>query len=67
MDRLDALKNFISYILKNYIRDREKGFTYKISQEGKTELQGRIDDTLDRLNKNVEAEKEVKDEKLKDF
>merc|ERR1711933_362681 len=67
-DRIDArngLESFL-YNLKNTLEDEEKGVADKISAGDKKELQDMIDETLDWLEDNPEAEKEDYDEKMKE-
>merc|ERR1712238_358554 len=64
-ERIDAhngLESFV-YNLKNTLDDDEKGLADKISPEDKKELQDMIDETLDWMDENPEAEKEEYDEK----
>merc|ERR1712110_1409618 len=67
-ERIDARNGLESYVynLKNQLEDDENGLADKISQEDKKELQDMIDETLDWMDKNPEAEKEEYDEKQKD-
>ena len=67
-ERIDARNGLESYLynLKNTLEDDEKGVNDKISAEDKKELQDTIDETLDWLESNPEAEKADYDEKLKD-
>jgi len=67
-ERIDARNGLESYLynLKNTLDDDEKGVADKISAEDKKELQDMIDETLDWLDENPEAEKEDYDEKQKD-
>ena len=67
-DRIDArngLESFV-YNLKNTLDDDEKGLADKLSPEDKKELQDMIDETLDWMEENPEAEKEEYDEKQKE-
>jgi len=67
-DRIDArngLESFL-YNLKNTLEDEEKGVADKISAGDKKELQDLIDETLDWLDDNPEADKEDYDAKLKE-
>merc|ERR1712187_908741 len=66
-ERIDARNGLESYVynLKNQLED-ENGLAEKISQEDKKELQDMIDETLDWMDKNPEAEKEEYDEKQKE-
>jgi len=68
-ERIDArngLESFL-YNLKNTLEDDEKGLADKISAEDKKELQDAIDEVLDWLEENPEAEKEDYDEKQKEI
>jgi heat shock protein 5 len=67
-DRIDARNGLESYLynLKNSLEDEEKGVSDKISAEDKKELQDIIDETLDWMDSNPEADKEDYDEKLKE-
>merc|ERR1712147_399904 len=67
-ERIDARNGLESYVynLKNQLEDDENGLAEKISQEDKKELQDMIDETLDWMDKNPEAEKEEYDEKQKE-
>merc|ERR1712134_219468 len=67
-ERIDArngLESFV-YNLKNTLEDDEKGLADKLSPEDKKELQDMIDETLDWMAENPEAEKEEYDEKQKE-
>merc|ERR1712130_614415 len=67
-ERIDARNGLESYVynLKNQLEDDEKGLADKISPEDKKELQDTIDETLDWMDENPEAEKEDYDQKQKD-
>merc|ERR1711935_1149436 len=67
-DRIDAKNGLESYLynLKNTLDDDEKGVSDKISAEDKKELQDMIDETLDWMDENPEADKEDYDEKMKE-
>merc|ERR1719333_924926 len=67
-DRIDARNGLESYVynLKNTLDDDEKGLADKLSPEDKKELQDMIDETLDWMDENPEAEKEDYDEKQKE-
>merc|ERR1711966_446735 len=67
-ERIDAKNGLESYLynLKNQLEDEEKGIADKISAGDKKELQDLIDETLDWLEDNPEAEKEDYDEKMKE-
>merc|ERR1711935_326223 len=67
-DRIDArngLESFL-YNLKNTLEDEEKGVADAITLEDKKELQDTIDETLDWMDENPEADKEDYDEKQKE-
>jgi len=67
-DRIDARNGLESYVynLKNQLDDDEKGLADKLSPEDKKELQDTIDETLDWMDENPEADKEDYDEKQKE-
>merc|ERR1712086_1231108 len=67
-DRIDSRNGLESYVynLKNTLNDDEKGLADKITPEDKKELQDMIDETLDWMDENPEAEKEEYDEKEKE-
>merc|ERR1712003_217151 len=67
-ERIDAKNGLESYLynLKNQLEDEEKGIADKISAGDKKELQDLIDETLDWLEDNPEADKEDYDEKMKE-
>merc|ERR1712125_131432 len=67
-ERIDARNGLESYIynLKNTLEDDEKGLSDTISAEDKKEMQDMIDETLDWMDENPEADKEDYDEKLKE-
>ena len=67
-DRIDARNGLESYLynLKNTLEDDEKGISDSISAQDKKELQDMIDETLDWMDSNPEADKEDYDEKLKE-
>merc|ERR1712232_468932 len=67
-ERIDARNGLESYVynLKNQLDDDEKGLADKLSPEDKKELQDSIDETLDWMEENPEAEKEDYDEKQKE-
>merc|ERR1740123_2776637 len=67
-ERIDARNGLESYVynLKNQLDDDEKGLADKLSPEDKKELQDTIDETLDWMDENPEAEKEDYDEKQKE-
>merc|ERR1740123_597445 len=67
-ERIDARNGLESYVynLKNQLDDDEKGLADKLSPEDKKELQDMIDETLDWMDENPEAEKEDYDGKQKE-
>merc|ERR1712086_759374 len=67
-ERIDAKNGLESYLynLKNQLEDEEKGIADKISAGDKKELQDLIDETLDWMDENPEADKEDYDEKMKE-
>lgn len=67
-ERIDARNGLESYLynLKNTLEDDEKGLSDNISAEDKKELQDMIDETLDWMDSNPEADKEDYDEKMKE-
>merc|ERR1712179_170360 len=67
-ERIDARNGLESYLynLKNTLEDDEKGLADSLSAEDKKELQDMIDETLDWMDENPEADKEDYDEKLKE-
>jgi len=67
-ERIDARNGLESYLynLKNTLDDEEKGVADNISPEDKKELQDVIDEVLDWMDENPEAEKEDYDEKQKE-
>merc|ERR1712154_162438 len=67
-ERIDARNGLESYLynLKNTMEDDEKGLADQLSAEDKKELTDTIDETLDWMDENPEAEKEDYDEKLKE-
>jgi heat shock protein 5 len=68
-DRIDArngLESFV-YNLKNTLDDEEKGVAAGISPQDKKELQDMIDETLDWMDENPEAEKDDYSEKQKEI
>jgi len=68
-ERIDAKNGLESYVynLKNTLEDDEKGLADKLSPEDKKELQDMIDETLDWMEENPEAEKEDYDDKQKEI
>jgi heat shock protein 5 len=66
--RIDSRNGLESYLynLKNTLDDDEKGLADNISAEDKKELQDTIDETLDWMDGNPEADKEDYDGKLKE-
>ena len=67
-ERIDARNGLESYLynLKNTLDDDEKGLADQLSAEDKKELTDMIDETLDWMDENPEADKEDYDEKLKE-
>merc|ERR1712071_749979 len=67
-ERIDSRNGLESYVynLKNQLDDDEKGLADKLSPEDKKELQDMIDETLDWMEENPEADKEDYDEKQKE-
>merc|ERR1740117_1761919 len=67
-ERIDSRNGLESYLynLKNTLEDDEKGISDNISAEDKKELQDMIDETLDWMDENPEADKEDYDEKQKE-
>jgi heat shock protein 5 len=67
-ERIDARNGLESYLynLKNTLDDDEKGVADNISAEDKKELQDIVDETLDWMDENPEADKEDYNEKLKE-
>merc|ERR1712151_619610 len=67
-ERIDSRNGLESYLynLKNTLEDDEKGVSDNISAEDKKELQDLIDETLDWMDENPEADKEDYDEKNKE-
>jgi heat shock protein 5 len=67
-ERIDARNGLESYLynLKNTLDDDEKGLADNISAEDKKELQDMIDETLDWMDENPEADKEDYSEKMKE-
>merc|ERR1712011_20029 len=59
-DRIDARNGLESYLynLKNTLEDEEKGVADSISAEDKKEMQDMIDEVLDWMEENPEADKE---------
>jgi len=67
-ERIDSRNGLESYLynLKNTLEDDEKGVADNISAEDKKDLQDMIDETLDWMDENPEADKEDYDEKTKE-
>merc|ERR1712176_1428936 len=67
-ERIDAKNGLESYLynLKNTLEDEEKGVADSISAEDKKEMQDMIDEVLDWMEENPEADKEAYDEKQKE-
>jgi len=68
-ERIDARNGLESYLynLKNTLDDDEKGLADKVSAEDKKELQDSIDEVLDWLEENPEAETDEYNEKQKEI
>jgi len=68
-DRIDSRNGLESYLynLKNTLGDEEKGMADKISPQDKKELEDILDEALDWMDENPEAEKEDYDEKRKEI
>ncbi len=68
-ERIDSRNGLESYLynLKNTIEDEEKGLADKISAEDKKELQDAIDESLDWMEENAEAEADEYDAKRKEI
>jgi len=66
--RIDAKNGLEGYLynLKNTLDDDEKGLADKLSEEDKEELTGAIDEALDWMDENPEAEAEEFSEKQKE-
>merc|ERR1712085_33443 len=67
-ERIDAKNGLESYLynLKNTLNDEEKGISEKINAGDKKDLEDLIDESLDWLEDNPEAETEEYDEKRKE-
>merc|ERR1712224_1057265 len=67
-ERIDARNGLESYLynLKNTLDDDEKGLADKLSDEDKEELESTINEALDWLDENPEADKDEYDEKQKE-
>merc|ERR1712028_306720 len=67
-ERIDSRNGLESYLynLKNTLNDDEKGVADQLSAEDKKELEDTIDESLDWMDENPEAEKEEYDEKQKE-
>merc|ERR1712021_53911 len=67
-DRIDSRNGLESYLynLKNTLNDEEKGISEKINAGDKKDLEDLIDESLDWLEDNPEAETEEYDEKRKE-
>jgi endoplasmic reticulum chaperone BiP len=67
-ERIDARNGLESYLynLKNTLEDEEKGLADKLTAEDKKEMQDMIDETLDWMDGNPEADKADYDAKLKE-
>lgn len=66
-ERIDAKNGLEGYLynLKNTLEDEEKGLAEKLSEEDKEELTSAIDEALDWLDENPEAEAEELSDKQK--
>jgi len=67
-ERIDARNGLESYLynLKNTLDDDEKGVSDKLSAEDKEEMESTINEALDWLDENPEADKEEYDAKQKE-
>eukprot|EP00968_Pinguiococcus_pyrenoidosus_P028118 scaffold7641_cov277-Pinguiococcus_pyrenoidosus.AAC.1 len=67
--KIDAKNSLESYLynLKNMLNDDEKGIADKIPEADKAELESAIDEALDWLEENPEAEAEEYKEKMKEI
>jgi len=67
-ERIDAKNGLEGYLynLKNTLDDDEKGLADKLSEDDKEELTGAIDEALDWMDENPEAEAEEYSEKQKE-
>lgn len=67
-ERIDAKNGLEGYLynLKNTLDDDEKGLADKLSEEDKEELTGAIDEALDWMDENPEADAEEFSEKQKE-
>lgn len=67
-ERIDARNGLESYLynLKNTLEDEEKGVSDSISPQDKKEMQDMIDEALDWMDENPEADTEEYDEKRKE-
>merc|ERR1712060_664979 len=65
VDAKNGLESYL-YNLKNTLNDEEKGISEKISAGDKKDLEDLIDESLDWLEDNPEAETEEYDEKRKE-
>jgi len=65
IDARNGLESYL-YNMKNTLDDEEKGVADNISAEDKKELQDLVDEVLDWMDENPEAEKEDFDEKQKE-
>lgn len=67
-ERIDARNGLESYLynLKNTMEDEDKGLAEQLSAEDKKEMTDMIDETLDWMDENPEADKEDYDEKQKE-
>jgi heat shock protein 5 len=67
-DRIDARNGLESYLynMKNTLDDDEKGVADKLSSDDKEEIESTINEALDWLDENPEADKEEYEEKQKE-
>merc|ERR1712185_37691 len=67
-EKIDAKNGLEGYLynLKNTLEDDEKGLADKLSEEDKEELTSAIDEALDWMDENPEAEAEEFEEKQKE-
>merc|ERR1712093_585719 len=66
VDKRNGLEGY-AYYLRNTLNDEEKGVADKIDDEDKEELETAINDTLDWLDENQEADAEEYEEKQKEL
>merc|ERR1712146_804114 len=67
-DRIDGRNDLEGYCynLKNMLEDEEKGIADKISEEEKEEIENAVNEALEWLDDNQEAEKDEFEEKKKE-